>query len=318
MIDFLVTVGILVSFFVLLALGLNIQWGLTGLANLGPVGFFALGAYVTGMGMIPPPEVSGFVTDTFVMTLGLPWPVAVLLAVAATAVAALVIGWALLRTRLEPLFVAVITLAFAEIFFLVLLSEKWLANGFNGIRGIDRPLGDLVSFDTYDRVFLVVMVVITAVVFGFVHYVQTSPYGRILKGIREDPEAVEARGHDIRRFRLSAFLLGCMILGLAGGLWAPFVTVVDPSSFGTEITFLIWAVLIIGGAGNAWGPVLGGMLVIGLIQQGTRFLPDTGPFADLVGPLRGILIGVLFIVFLHLRPEGLAPEREHRILPESR
>lgn len=318
MIDFLVTAATLVAFFVILALGLNIQWGLTGLANLGPVGFFALSAYVTGLAMIPPPEVSGFVTDTFALTLGLPWPAAALLALAVTAVAAFVIGWALLRTHLEPLFVAVITLAFAEILFLVLISEKWLANGFNGIRGIDRPLQDLVSFETYERVFLVVIVIFTALVFGLVYYIQTTPYGRVLKGIREDPEAVEALGHNIRRFRLSAFVLGCMILALAGTLWAPFVTVVDPSAFGTEVTFLVWAVLIIGGAGNAWGPVVGGILVIGLIQQGTRFLPATGQLSVLIGPLRGVLIGVLFILFLHLRPDGLAPERERLIAAETR
>ncbi len=317
MIDFLVTAGILVAFFVILASGLNLQWGLTGLANLGPVGFFALGSYVSGLVMIPPPEVTGFVTDTFVISLGLPWPVGLVAALIVTGVVATVIGWMLLRTDTAPLFVAVITLAFAEIFFLLIITQKWLANGFNGIRGIDRPLGNLVEFGTYERFFLVVMVVAAALVFWFVRHVEASPYGRVLKGIREDPAAVAALGHDVRRFRISAFVLGCLVLALAGALWTPFVTVVEPSAFGTEQTFLVWAVLIIGGAGNAWGPLVGGLVIIGLIQQGTRFLPATGEIAELTVRLRGVVIGLLFILFLRFRPKGLVPERARRILPED-
>ncbi|MDP8959815.1 MAG: branched-chain amino acid ABC transporter permease [Actinomycetota bacterium] len=318
MIDFLVIAGVMVGFFVILASGLNLQWGLTGLANFGPVGFFALGAYVTGLVMVPPPEVSGRTTDSFLFALGWPWPAGLALALAVTAVAALLLGYALLRTDLEPLFVAVITLAFAEILFLLLVTQKWLANGFNGIRGIDRPFGQRIGFDDYDTFFLVVVLAVAAVVFVFVRYVQSSPYGRVLKGIREDPAAVQALGHDIRAFRLSAFVIGCLIMALAGALWVPFVTVVDPSAFGTEQTFLIWAVLIIGGSGNAWGPVVGGALVVGLVQQGTRFLPAGQAFADLVGPLRGVSIGVLMILFLRFRPDGMAAESERRIAPADR
>lgn len=315
MIDFLVIAATFVGLFVILAAGLNLQWGMTGLANFGPVGFFAVGAYVTGLAMTPVPQAGGVQIDTFLFTLGLPWPLAALLAAVATAGIASVVGYALLRTDIEPIFMAVITLAFAEILFLVLITQDWLANGFNGIRGISRPLGRLVSYEQYDRLFLVLVVVVAIAAVGFVRVVGASPYGRVLKGIRDDAEAVESLGHDIRWFRLSAFVLGCVIISLAGALWAPYATVVEPSAFGTEQTFLIWSVLIIGGAGNAFGPVVGAALLIGVVQQGTRFLPGGGALAEFIPSMRGILIGLLFILFVRFRPEGVAAERPRRIHP---
>jgi branched-chain amino acid transport system permease protein len=314
-IDFLVIAATFVGFFVILGAGLNLQWGMAGLANFGPVGFFAVGAYVTGLAMTPPPEDGGVQIDTFLFTLGLPWPVAALLAASATAAVALVVGYALLRTDIEPIFMAVITLAFAEILFLLLITQDWLANGFNGIRGIDRPLDNLVTYEHYDRLFLVFVAVVAVTAVAFVRLVQASPYGRVLKGIREDAEAIESLGHDIRWFRLSAFVLGCMIISLAGALWAPYATVVEPSAFGTEQTFLIWSVLIIGGAGNALGPVVGAALLIGLVQQGTRFLPAGSALADFMPSVRGMLIGLLFILFVRFRPEGIAAEQPRRVHP---
>lgn len=318
MTEFAITAATLTGLFVILAAGLNLQWGVTGLANFGPVGFFAVGAYVTGMAMMPPIE-QGFVEiDTVLFSWGLPWPVAGLIALAATAVIAFLLGQALIRANIEPLYMAIITLAFAEILFLLLITQKWLANGFNGVRGLDQPFIQAVGFENYDLFFLTVVAVVAVAVLVLVRFLHRSPYGRVLKGIREDPVAVEAFGHNIRWFRLSSFTLGCVILGLAGALWAPYVTVVEPSSFGTEQTFLIWSALIIGGAGNAWGPLVGALAVVGVIQQGTRFLPAGGVLAGLIPSLRGILIGILFILFLRFRPEGLVPERLRPIRPEGR
>jgi branched-chain amino acid transport system permease protein len=316
--EFAITAATLTAFFVVLAAGLNLQWGITGLANFGPVGFFALGAYVTGMGMMPPIE-QGFVEiDTVLFSWGLAWPVAVVIALAVTAVVAFLLGQALIRANIEPLYMAIITLAFAEILFLLLITQKWLANGFNGVRGLEQPFIEAVGFENYDLFFLAVVAVAAVAVVLLVRFLHRSPYGRVLRGIREDPAAVEAFGHDIRWFRLSSFTLGCVILALAGALWAPFVTVVEPSAFGTEQTFLIWSVLIIGGAGNAWGPLVGALAVVGVIQQGTRFIPASGALADLIPSLRGVLIGILFILFLRFRPDGLVPDRLRAILPGGR
>ena len=318
MIDFAVTAATIAGFFAILAAGLNIQWGLSGMANFGLAGFFALGAYVTGMGMVAPVQGSAINTNTYLFSWGLPWPAAAAAALAVTAVAALVIARALMRTRLEPLFVAVITLAFSEVLIMLLTTEKWLANGFSGVIGIEQPLLSKVGFDNYDVFYMVVVLAIAAIVVALTRYLQSTPFGRLLKGIREEPEVVQSFGHDVRKARRTAFVIGCMIMALAGALWAPYATVVEPSAFKTEETFLIWAVLIIGGSANAYGPLVGAALVIGLIQQGTRFLPASGEWANLVPSLRGVLIGVLFMVLIRFRPEGIAAERPRRIVPAER
>ncbi|HET7388242.1 MAG TPA: branched-chain amino acid ABC transporter permease [Nocardioidaceae bacterium] len=305
MIDFLVVVVTLGCFYALLATGLNLQLGTSGLANLGVAGFFAVGAYVTGMVMAPRDATD---TDELLFKLGQPWIVAAVAAVVVTAVVGLLVGFVMSRVRLAPLFVAIITLAFAELLLLLLTTESSLANGFNGVRNVARPLSGVAGYFDYERYFAIVLLVLTALVVALVRYITHTPYGRTLRAVREDPELAESMGFDVRRLRLGVFVLGCAIMGLAGAFWAPYATVVEPSAFAIDATFLALVVVIIGGSGNALGPAAGSVLVICLIEEGSRFLP--GGFAtDVLPSARGIVIGLLLIVFLRLRPDGLVAER---------
>jgi ABC-type branched-subunit amino acid transport system permease subunit len=173
---------------------------------------------------------------------------------------------------------------------------------------VERPLSTVFGYFDYERYFALVLVVLTAIVVAFVRYLVRSPYGRTLRAVREEPELAQSLGFDVRRIRLGVFVLGCAIMGLAGAFWAPYATVVEPSAFAIDATFLTLVVVIIGGSGHAFGPIAGSLLVICLIDEGSRFLP--GGFAtDVLPSLRGVLIGVLLIVFLRLRPDGLVPER---------
>lgn len=304
MIDFLVVVIILGCFYALLATGLNLQLGTSGMANLGVAGFFAVGAYTTGMVMATPATN----TDELMFKLGQPWVVAMVAAVVVSSVVGLLVGLVMSRVRLAPLFVAIITLAFAQLLLLALSTQTPIANGFNGIRGVERPLSTVFGYFDYERYFALVLVVLTAIVVAFVRYLVRSPYGRTLRAVREEPELAQSLGFDVRRIRLGVFVLGCAIMGLAGAFWAPYATVVEPSAFAIDATFLTLVVVIIGGSGHAFGPIAGSLLVICLIDEGSRFLP--GGFAtDVLPSLRGVLIGVLLIVFLRLRPDGLVPER---------
>jgi branched-chain amino acid transport system permease protein len=309
MIDFLVVALTLGCFYALLATGLNLQLGCGGMVNLGLAGFFAVGAYVTAMAMAP--RHPGELEDQLILRLGLPWVPAALVGIAATAVVGLLVGLVMSRVRLAPLFVAIITLAFAELLTLILTTERGIANGFNGVRNVERPLSDVFGYFEYERYYLLLLLVITALVIAGARYITRTPYGRTMRAVREDPELVESLGYDVKRGRLSMFVLGSAVAGLAGALWAPYATVVEPSAFTIDATFLALCVVIVGGSGNAFGPVVGSVLVVCLIQEGSRFLP--GGFATTVLPsLRGILIGVLLVVFVRLRPEGIVAERPQR------
>lgn len=304
MIDFLVVVVILGCFYALLATGLNLQLGTSGMANLGVAGFFAVGAYTTGMVMATPATN----TDQLMFKLGQPWIVGVVAAVVVSSIVGLLVGLVMSRVRLAPLFVAIITLAFAQLLMLALSTQTPVANGFNGIRGVERPLSAVFGYFDYERYFALVLIALTAIVVAFVRYLVRSPYGRTLRAVREEPELAQSLGFDVRRIRLGVFVLGCAIMGLAGAFWAPYATVVEPSAFAIDATFLTLVVVIIGGSGHAFGPIAGSLLVICLIDEGSRFLP--GGFAtDVLPSLRGVLIGVLLIVFLRMRPDGLVPER---------
>lgn len=314
MIDFLVVALTLGCFYTLLASALNLQLGCSGMVNLGLAGFFAVGAYVTAMAMAP--KDPGPLADQLSFRLGLPWVQAALLGIAATALVGLLVGLLMSRIRHAPLFVAIITLAFAELLTLVLTTERGIANGFNGVRNVERPLSDVFGYFEYERYFLLLLLVVTAVVVTGARYLTKTPYGRTLRAQREDPELVESLGYDVKRLRLSMFVLGCAVAGLAGALWAPYATTVEPSAFTIDATFLALCVVIIGGSGNAFGPLIGSVLIVCIIQEGSRFLPSG--FATTALPsLRGILIGVLLVVFIRLRPEGLVAERpqRHKVSP---
>jgi branched-chain amino acid transport system permease protein len=307
-IDFLVVVVTLGCFYALLASGLNLQLGTSGMANLGVAGFFAVGAYVTAMVMASPASTD---TDQLAFKFGQPWIVGAIAAVVISAVVGLLIGLVMSRVRLAPLFVAIITLAFAQLLLLILSTEKPLANGFNGVRNVARPLSNVFGYFEYERYFALALLLVTALVVAGVRYVTQTPYGRTLRAVREDPDLAESLGFDVRRIRLAVFVLGCAVMGLAGAFWAPYSTVVEPSAFAIDATFLTLVVVIIGGSGNAFGPVAGSILVICLIDEGSRFLPG-GFVTDVLPSLRGVLIGVLLILFLRLRPDGLVAERPRR------
>jgi ABC-type branched-subunit amino acid transport system permease subunit len=140
--------------------------------------------------------------------------------------------------------------------------------------------------------------------------------GRVLKGIREDETVTEALGKRIFRFRMLAFVFGAAYAGIAGSLWASYSGSIMPHEFIPDITFLIWVSLVIGGVGNNRGAILGTLVLIGVIQQGTRFLPTIEGYTYLVPGLRLIFIGLILILCLRFRPQGLIPERAVKVEKE--
>ena len=223
-------------------------------------------------------------------------------AAAACGAIALIIGYVTLRLRDD--YLAIATLGIAETVRLFFLNEKWAANGSKGLYRIPEFLGDWVSPQHYDYLYLVVVLVVLGILFLAVERVVHSPWGRVLRAVREDEVAAEASGKDVSRFKLQAFILGAVIMGIGGALYAHHIRFIAPVTFDPLLaTFVIWAMLMVGGSGNNRGAILGAFVVWG-IWSGTQFLP--GVFSD--PNLRLFMIGALIVAVILLRPGGLLGE----------
>jgi len=292
------------SLYAVFALGLNVQWGFTGQFNIGVHGFWAIGSYTAAIATTGP-------SDAYLGGFGLPFLVGLVLAMAFAGIVALAIG--LITVNLRTDYLAIATIGIAEIIRLVLKNEAWLTNTVRGIPGIGRPFDgpDWLGRSGGDLVFLIIVWIVLALVYFAIERALHSPWGRVLRALRESEPATQAAGKDVRRFRLEAFVLGAVIMGLAGALYAHFFRFISPIAFHPlQTTFLVWVMLIAGGMGNNRGAVLGAF-AIWLIWTATEFATSQLPsdLAVRAAPLRVLLIGVLLQVILLTRPQGLLPER---------
>src|SRR2546427_8443602 len=197
MVAYLTAIATLVGVRALVTLGLNVQWGMAGLVNLGAVAFFAVGAYTSALLAV------GGTPLLFA------WPAAVGLAAAAGA------GLAMVALRLREDYLAIVTLGFGEVLRLFLLNEAWLTRGANGVTAIPRPLH--AQFRShYDLFYLALVLAAVALVYLALERLGRSPFGRVLRAIREDETVAAVAGKPVFRFKVQAFALGAGIAGLAG------------------------------------------------------------------------------------------------------
>ena len=286
----------------IMALGLNLQWGYTGLFNAGVVGFYAIGAYTHAILITAPrPELIG--------NLGLPWIVGIFGAMAASAFAAWVIGLATIRLRDD--YLAIATFGIATTIQLVTLNWDGLTGGAQGLSAIPRPL--VGWFDTplgFSLWYLGLLVAVVATLYWALGRILKSPWGRVLKAIREDETAAIALGKSARSFRLQAFVLGSTLMGLAGALYVSFIGFVSPFDFLPILTFQIWAMVIVGGSGNNKGALLGALTVWAIWASSgvliSKLVPPT--YAAQGGAIQVILIGLFLVASLLFRPRGLIGE----------
>ena len=206
--------------------------------------------------------------------------------------------------RLNDDYLAIATLGIAEAVRLFFLNEKWVANGSKGLYRIPEFLGDWVSPDRYDYLYMVVVLVVLAALFVAVQRAVNSPWGRVLRAIREDEVAAEASGKNVFNFKLQSFVFGAVIMGIGGALYAHHIRFLAPPTFDPLLaTFVIWAMLMVGGTGNNLGAIIGAFVVWG-IWTGTQFLP--GALSD--PNVRFFMIGVLIVAVMLLRPDGILGE----------
>ncbi|MGH7051945.1 MAG: branched-chain amino acid ABC transporter permease [Acetobacteraceae bacterium] len=299
MLDYLVSLSVFAGLYGLLALGLNLVWGLGGMVNLGLAGLFAIGAYVSALA-----ELSWH----------LPLAAAAALALLAAAGAGALL--AVVTARLKGDYLAIVTLGFAEVIQLLAANEVWLTNGTDGLAGIPAPgRGQLSSFhfDLAAAGVVWLAIILTAVV---LRRLSQAPYGRVLRAIREDETVATVAGKRVLRFKVSAFAVGSGVMGLAGSLYAAYDGYVAPDSFDVLVTLLVVLALTAGGLGSMTGAVLGSVLVVAL-TEGTRFLGGLLPWLSAlqVASLRQAVIGAFLLLLLRIRPEGILPERRrlHRL-----
>ncbi|MBV1693235.1 MAG: branched-chain amino acid ABC transporter permease [Hyphomicrobiales bacterium] len=286
----------------ILALGLNLQWGYTGLFNAGVVGFYAIGGYTYAILTAAPK--AGMIAN-----LGVPWALGMLAAMATSAFAAWIIGLATLRLRDD--YLAMATFGIAVSIQLVTLNWESLTGGPNGLAAIPRPMAGLFSTPlAFNLAYLGMLIVIVSLIYLALERILRSPWGRVLKAIREDETAAVALGKNAVRFRLEAFVIGSALMGLAGALYVAFIGFVSPFDFLPILTFQIWAMVIVGGSGNNRGAVLGALVVWAIWSlSGIAVAKLVAPTHAAQGAaVQVILIGLLLVLSLLFRPRGLIGE----------
>jgi branched-chain amino acid transport system permease protein len=315
------------TFYILLALGLNIVVGYAGLLDLGFFGFFAVGAYTVAL--LTSPE-SKLITEYNWLESPWPWLLTVPLAIALTLLSGVLLGWPSLRVRGD--YLAIVTLGFAEMIRIVARNQDWVLNGDRGIPSVGHPPGNwadgtpIFLFDKKPYYWLGLTLIIITVF--LIRNLARSRVGRAWVAIREDEDAAELMGVPTFRFKLWAFAMGAVVGGMSGALWAGSASFVNAGTFGLEKSILVLVAVLLGGAGNIGGAILGGFLVIyipeWLRSVGREFgLPETITVGSTeydvsVTSLRVGIFGVVLIIVMIFRPQGIWPNRlraaeiEHR------
>jgi branched-chain amino acid transport system permease protein len=291
------------TLFAIIVLGLNLQWGFTGLFNVGVAGFVAVGAYTSALLTTPP--VDGRLG-------GLGWPVAVgwLMAMIVSGCVGALVG--LLSLRLRDDYLAITTFGVAVLIQLVALNAQTLTGGPFGVQFIPKPLqGALGTGTAWTLAYLALSLALLALAYWGLQRLVQSPWGRALRAIREDETAAASLGKSPFVLKLQSFVLGSMLMGLGGAMQAHFVGYIAPEDFLPILTFQLWAMLIVGGSGNNRGAVLGAYLVWGFWAGAGGLLRQWIPASDQArgAALQVVMIGVLIALMLVLRPRGLLGEQ---------
>jgi neutral amino acid transport system permease protein len=370
MVGYLVFLIVSAGVYALFGLGLNLQWGFTGLINFGHVAFMTIGAYTT----------------VLLSLKGVPLFLAVLIGAALAALLGLLIGFSTLRLRED--YLAIVTIGVSELIRLIALNEEWLTKGSFGIQSYPLPLDNfapnffgklvllgiltllaifaqgqlwqglskkwreskeiqgksyqptkpitlviwgliataliltgyitgVIALNGYnEQVGLMVLVLLVlALVYWGLQFLVESPWGRILKAIREDEEIAKALGKNVFWYKLQAFMLGGLIAGIAGAFYAWQFRAIAPETFKPLETFNAWIIVVLGGAGSNPGTLLGA-IIFWSYDSLTRFLlPQLGLLSSSqLGALRVMIIGLILIILMMWRPQGILGKKEELTL----
>lgn len=334
--DYLASFSVMASIYAVLTLGLNVQWGYNGHLDFGIAGFFAVGAFTMALFVTAPP--SGLMAQYAQQLFGLHAPFVV--GLIAAGVVSGVIGYlvALPALPLRTDFLAIATLGIAEIIRLIFQNERWLANGPQPLSGIPQPLScvfakpacawlpdsvaqtlALMSPRDYGYLYLVIVVLTLSIVYVVLETAVRSPWGRALRAVRDEEASAAMNGKHVRSLRVQSFVLGAIVIGIGGALYAPYMVTIDYSHFAPLFgTFIVWVMLMLGGSGNNRGAILGAFVIWG-VWSGTGFVTDAlqsslatiaPEIASRTAFLRWTFVGLLLVGIVLFRPQGILKEEK--------
>lgn len=294
LIAYAASVLLIAGIYIVFALGLNLEFGFAGLINFGHVAFMAIGAY----------------SFVILCNQSVPLVLAGIAAVAITGISGLIL--AVQTAKLREDYLAVLTIGFSIVVEAIIRNEEWLTGG---SMGMSLDLG-FIDFPMLGKLYFKLLIVLVSVVlvYLFLRYILHTPWGRVLRAIREDEDVARALGKNVFSYKSQALMIGSAIAGFSGILWAIYYTNVYPDMFLPLVTFYAWIIIVIGGSGNNLGTVVGGLLFWSILS-GTRFLGDWLWISDQrFGAIRMAFIGLLFVLIMRYRPEGVLGKREEMVL----
>jgi branched-chain amino acid transport system permease protein len=308
-------VGVVAGIYTIFALGLQVQFGFAGLLNFGQVAFMAIGAYTMAILVVK----EGWST----------W-LAAPLGVVAAAAAGLLLGVPALRLRAD--YFAIVTIAFSEIVRYVATNEGSLTGGSQGTIALGKVgvaaqyngqwerfqarVQGWLGVSSKDVAMLVIVWIVATILLALVWLAVRTPWGRVLRAIREDEDAAASLGKNVPAYKLQVLALGSGLAGIAGLFYAWQFSFFSPDDFAPLLTFFAWMIVILGGLGRIWAVPVGAG-VFGFLFAGTRFL-DFRPLSYLSGAdrayVRLIVIGLVIIGLVLLRPQGILGKRDEMVL----
>ncbi len=289
----------------IMVVGLNLQYGYSGLLNFAFYIYVAIGAYMAAVTTMGPSTVPGI---TYALGWSLPWWAGLIIGgLVASVFGALV--FLLTVRRLRSDYLAIVTVAVAFIMWNLIDTKQSLFDGDTGLFNVPQITGKAnLSTEGYSTIILGLSAACLALFVWMSRRIFRSPFGRLLRSIREDEQVTSAFGHLTWKPQIAVFTLGSFLAGIAGGLLIFYISAWSPAAFLPLESFVLLAALIVGGAGNYWGSLLGAFVLIEGLAEISRYVPNFGNAAN-VGALRAIVIGLVLILMLRYRPEGIIPER---------
>lgn len=293
----------LAGIYSLVTMALNLEFGKAGLIDLGIVAFFGVGAYTYTLLTVKAPGPG----DHYLIGLHLPIWAGMIGAVIVAAGFAYLVGLPTLRLGGE--YLAIATYAFAEVVRQVFANEKWLTNGVVGFTGLPQPFSQYFDSSTYQFVLMFIVLVFVVVVFLMLQRLSNLPFGRTLKAIRENEEVALSIGKNLPSFKMRAFVLSAAVAGLGGAIYGWYTTLIVPSLFVSEVTWVAWISLVLGGTGNFKGAILGTFILIGA-QELTRFLQASAEMATTLAAIRFVAMGLIILLIIRFKAQGILPEEK--------
>lgn len=294
----------------LCAWSLNLQYGYAGVINFAFIVFQAAGAYAASVVVLGSDTgINSY--QTYILGAQVPFPLPLVAAAFAGAFLSGLVGLFALR-RIRRDYQAAVMLIVSLILFQVVSADVHLFNGSNGLTGIAHPLQASlgVSLSTYQWIYAGWVLAICVGMYFVVQALCRSSWGRALKAIRDQEDAATTLGLNGTLLRMEVFIIGGAIAGLSGGLLVEFIGAWSPGAWGYAETFVIFTALLVGGVGNNRGMLLGVLIVPIIVLQIPTFLPAFG-YPGLVDAIQWMVIGLLWMLFLLVRPRGLLPERRY-------